>query len=431
MNQTVSGALSGTLTVMPSKSASHRAVLLASLASGETVLEPLQLSQDINATLSCVQALGLTRGVVTMSSDVPGFVRTRIMGKAKSEGNRSTRVLDCGESGSTLRFMIPLALDGRGPVRLTGRGRLMQRPLEIYEEIFRRQGLFWQLRGNDLTIEGQLNPGIYSLPGDISSQFITGLLLALPQLPGNSAIEITTPLESRGYVELTQKVQAIYGIHTEWQNNGQQLYIPGRQQPRSPGTVHVEGDWSHAAFYLTAGAIAGNGITLYGLDMNSAQGDKIILHFLQEMGARIITDGNTVSVFPSELHGITADVSQCPDLVPILAVAMTAARGESRITGAARLRLKESDRLRAMSAALQALRAICYEEDDGLMIRGGLTLIGGSVDGCNDHRVVMAMAVASALARSPVTISDAEAVAKSAPAFWDEFVHLGGIIHAG
>ncbi|MBQ7486799.1 MAG: 3-phosphoshikimate 1-carboxyvinyltransferase [Clostridia bacterium] len=431
MNRTVTGTLSGTLSIMPSKSASHRTVLMASLSAGESIIEPLLLSQDISATLNCVKQLGLTKGVATMASDVPGFVRARILGRSRNEGKRIGRVLDCGESGSTLRFMIPLALDGRGAVRFTGRGRLMQRPLDVYETVLREQGILWQLRGNDLTVDGHLRPGDYTLPGDVSSQFITGLLLALPILPANSSIHLTTPLESGSYVELTRNVQEQFGVYSEWRDNGQTLIIPGKQQPRSPGNVYVEGDWSHAAFYLTAGALGGSGITLYGLDPNSTQGDKVILHFLHEMGAQIIMKDDTITVLPSSLHGITADTSQCPDLVPILAVAMAAAHGESRIIGAARLRLKESDRLRAMAVALQALKVICYEQDDGLIIRGGLPLQSGTVEGCNDHRVVMSMAIASALARGPVTITDSEAVAKSAPAFWEEFAHLGGIIHEG
>ena len=430
MNQVVSGALSGTLGIIPSKSAAHRAVILAALAQGETIIEPLQLSEDISATLSCAQQLGLTRGCAS-APIAPGFVRMRIMGRARNEGTRNVRTLDCGESGSTLRFMLPLALDGRGPVRFIGRGRLMQRPLSVYEDLFKAQGMSWQLRSNELTVDGQLNPGHYSLPGDISSQFFTGLLLALPALKEDSEIECLSPLESRSYLELTRKAQAKFGIRSNWAQDGQHLIIPGRQQPRSPGSVHLEGDWSHAAFYLVAGAIGDQGITLTGLDFDTTQGDMIILSFLREMGANISVAENFVSVYPSRLHGITADVSQCPDLVPALAVAMAAAGGESRIIGAARLRLKESDRLRAMAMALQALHAVCFEEDDGLVIQGGLRLSGGTVDGCHDHRIVMAAAIAAALARDPVTITDAECVAKSAPAFWEEFTRLGGIIHEG
>ncbi|MBQ2947628.1 MAG: 3-phosphoshikimate 1-carboxyvinyltransferase, partial [Clostridia bacterium] len=204
MIKTVSPAsLSGTLPVMPSKSASHRAVMLAALSAGETELAPLQLSLDIEATLQCAQALGLSAGVSIEPHTLPGFVKAKIKGGLTPE-RQPLRTLDCGESGSTLRFFIPLALDGRGPVRFLGRGRLMQRPLDLYESLFRPLGVRWEKTEQDLIVEGRLSPGEYALRGDVSSQFITGLLLALPQLPGDSVIRITTPLESRAYVELTR-----------------------------------------------------------------------------------------------------------------------------------------------------------------------------------------------------------------------------------
>lgn len=419
------GSLSGRLAVMPSKSASHRAVMMAAMASGQTLLEPLQLSKDIAATLSCARSLGLLSSSETAPHALPGFVSCRISGGNVPEP-AALRELDCGESGSTLRFFIPLALDGRGPVRFIGHGRLMQRPLSLYEDLFRPLGISWKLSGDALTVNGQLRSGVYALRGDVSSQFITGLLLALPRLSGGSRIELTTPLESRAYVELTRSAQAAFGIVSRWENNGQALVIPGNQTPHSPGKLHVESDWSHAAFPLVAGSIGRGSVTLTGLDPDSAQGDKAIVSLLTQMGADIQMDASGVTAHPAKLRGITADVSQVPDLVPVLAVAMTAAEGESRITGAARLRIKESDRLAAMRAALLAAGADVTELPDGLVIRGGKRLHAASIDGCNDHRIVMAMAVASAIADGPLSISDAEAVGKSAPAFWQEFEQLGG-----
>ena len=426
MNKTVSPSpLSGTLQVMPSKSASHRAVMMAALAKGETELSPLQLSRDIEATLACAQALGLTAQARLLPHALPGFVSARISGGQQAAAG-GTRVLDCGESGSTLRFFIPLALDGCRPVRFVGHGRLMQRPLDVYEEMFRPLGVRWERTEDSLTVEGRLQSGQYFLRGDVSSQFITGLLLALPQLPGNSVIRITTQLESRAYVELTRRVQAAFGIESFWKNE-QTLIVPGGQRPVSPSRAHVESDWSHAAFYLTAGCLSSAGpLTLHGLDMGSAQGDRAIVDILRSMGAIIRCEGDVLTVCPSRLRACDVDASQIPDLVPILAVAMAAADGESRITGAARLRIKESDRLAAMCAALTACGADVTERPDGLVIRGGRPLHGAAIDGCNDHRIVMAMAVASVLASGDLTISDAEAVSKSAPAFWEEFTALGG-----
>ena len=399
------GSLRGSLAVIPSKSASHRAVMLAAMAQGETQLSPLQRSRDIEATLACARALDL---------------------RLEQPGPLPLRRLDCGESGSTLRFFIPLALDGRGPVQLTGHGRLMQRPLDVYESLFRPRGVRWEQDGDILTVEGQLHSGEYALRGDVSSQFITGLLLALPRVPGDSVIRITTALESRAYVELTRRIQASFGIRSSWQDE-QTLLIPGGQQAVSPGCFAVEGDWSHAAFYLVAGAIGQAGpVTLTGLDLQSTQGDRAIVPIIRDMGADIREGADGLTAFPSQLRGATVDVGQTPDLVPALAVAMAAAEGESRITGAARLRIKESDRLSAMRAALCAAGADVTELEDGLIIRGRRPLHAARIDGCNDHRIVMAMAVASALSCGPLTISDAQAVSKSAPRFWEEFSSLGG-----
>ncbi|MBQ2834731.1 MAG: 3-phosphoshikimate 1-carboxyvinyltransferase [Clostridia bacterium] len=427
MNKIVSPAsLSGMLPVMPSKSASHRAVMLAALCAGETELSPLQLSLDIEATLQCAKALGLSAGVSIKPHALPGFVKAKIKGGLTPE-RQPLRTLDCGESGSTLRFFIPLALDGRGPVRFVGHGRLMQRPLDLYESLFRPLGVRWEQTEQDLIVEGSLTPGEYALRGDVSSQFITGLLLALPQLPGDSVIRITTPLESRAYVELTRRVQKTFGIVSSWSQDNQALYIPGHQTPVSPGHAHVESDWSHAAFYLTAGTIGSSGpLTLTGLDADSAQGDRAMVDILRDMGAIIRRQGDTLTICPSRLHALSVDASQIPDLVPILAVAMAAANGESRITGASRLRIKESDRLSAMHAALTAAGADVAELPDGLIIRGGKALHAAAIDGCNDHRIVMAMAVASAISTGDFIITDAQAAAKSAPAFWQEFESLGG-----
>lgn len=419
------GFLNGTLRMLPSKSASHRAVMMAAMAEGKTTLEPLQLSRDIEATLSCAEALGLTHGAALAPSDTAGFVRAEIYG-GDAEESRALRELDCGESGSTLRFFIPLALDGRGAVRFKGHGRLMQRPLSVYEEIFKPRGMLWKQEGDTLTVDGQLKSGRYEIPGDVSSQFITGMLLALPRLRGDSLLEITTPLESCGYVELTRRVQAHYGVVSEWKERDRFLFIPGGQRAVSPGTLRIGGDWSHAAFYLVAGAIGQGEIRLTGLDSHSAQGDRALVEILRDMGADIRWEGGELAARASKLHGLHVDCAQIPDVVPALAVAMAAADGESRIIGAARLRIKESDRLSAMCAALSAAGADIRELEDGLLIRGGKRLHAATINGCNDHRIVMAMTIASAISDGELTITDAEATAKSAPAFWDEFTSLGG-----
>ena len=328
MNKTVTpGDLHGELRVLPSKSASHRAVMMAALARGKTLLEPMQLSKDIGATLACAQAIGLTRGAAVAAGETEGFVRAEIWGGGEAE-KRPLRELDCGESGSTLRFFIPLALDGRGPVRLIGHGRLMQRPLTVYQNLFAPLGVVWRQAGDALTVEGELKSGRFELPGDVSSQFITGLLLALPRLEGDSEIVVTTPLESRAYVELTRRVQRDFGVTSAWRDGGQTLLVRGGQEAVSPGTLHIEGDWSHAAFYLVAGAIGRGEIRLTGLDPQSAQGDRAVVEILRDMGADIRWEGSALVSRASRLHGLRVDCAQIPDLVPILAVAMAAAEGE-------------------------------------------------------------------------------------------------------
>ena len=421
-------SLHGALRVMPSKSASHRAVLMAALCHGESVLSPLQLSNDVQATLDCMKALGLAQAQTQPLPGGDGFVRCRVNGGLQPVASKRERVADCGESGSTLRFLMPLALDGCGPVRLVGHGRLMERPLDVYRELFAAQGVAWRDEPGAIVLDGRLHGGDFSLRGDVSSQFITGLLLALPRLETDSRIHITTQLESRAYVELTRDMQARFGIQSAWED-AHTLFIPGNQRVKTPGEVEAEGDWSHAAFYLVAGLIGG-GVTLTGLDAHSVQGDRAIVDVLRAMGGEISWQDGAITAQPSKLHGTQIDASQIPDLVPILAVAACAAQGVTRITGAARLRIKESDRLAAMAQELTRLGAQVEELPDGLIITGGKKLTGTQLQGHNDHRIVMSLCIASALCDQALTVTDAHAVGKSAPRFFEEFTQLGGIAHA-
>ena len=416
------GDLSGEIRIIPSKSAAHRAILLSALSPESSDISPIQSSQDIAATLSCARTLwGFDR--FSIHSRAGEDARLRVVPLAKPP-QTAQRQLDCGESGSTLRFFLPLALDGRGPVRFTGKGRLFQRPLAFYKQLFRAQGCTWIEGDSSLTVEGQLHAGDFEMPGDVSSQYVTGLLLALPRLPEDSRIHLASPLQSLAYAELTREMQRAFGVTSHWERDT--LIIPGAQTYRSPGEVHVEGDWSHAAFYLVAGALSRKGpVCIRGLSTESLQADRSILSLLASMGVRIEVSGESVTAHPSALCAIEADCAQCPDLVPILAVAMACAEGESRITGAARLRLKESDRLAAMETALGQVGVDCRATDDGLCIRGG-AIHAGRVSCFSDHRIVMAMAIAALRADGPVELSDAQCTAKSAPRFWEEFHALGG-----
>ncbi|MEY8402412.1 3-phosphoshikimate 1-carboxyvinyltransferase [Oscillospiraceae bacterium 44-34] len=376
------GPLEGTVTPPPSKSQAHRAILAQLLAGGGTVSN-LAASQDIEATRRCAAAL-------------------------KTEGD-GLPLLDCGESGSTLRFLIPIALALRGGGIFTGRGRLMERPQKPYFDIFDEKGISYEQKDGVLTVRGELKPGEYRLPGNVSSQFVTGLLYALPLLDGDSEIMLTSPLESRGYVDMTLEVLDRFGIQIEVLEDG--YLVPGGQKYR-PCDLEVEADWSQAAFWLAAGSL-GNPVLTVGLSDQSTQGDRVI-------------DEHFASFAWGTWRTVEIDVSDCPDLLPPLAVMAAFHDGATRLTNAARLRLKESDRLATVTKMLTALGGQVEEGPDWLAIPGTRFLKGGTVDGANDHRIVMAAAIAATRCTGPVTILGAEAVNKSYPTFWEEYKRLGG-----
>ncbi|SMC76669.1 3-phosphoshikimate 1-carboxyvinyltransferase [Papillibacter cinnamivorans] len=393
--------LHGTVKPPPSKSQAHRALLAAALARGTSRIQNVDPSEDILATMGAVQSLGI-------SCRKDG--KTVTVGELRMKRDLAAPI-DCGESGSTLRFLIPIALALFGAGRFTGRGRLMRRPQEPYFEIFRERGIRYDLQGDLLWAEGELKSGVFRLPGDVSSQFVTGLLFALPLLKGDSVIEVTSPLESRGYVDMTLDTLAGFGIRAD--NRGyESFFIPGGQSYR-PREMTVESDYSQAAFFLAAN-VMGNRIEVSGLNPDSIQGDRVIL----ELAGRMTTPGD-----------LEIDVSQCPDLVPALAAAAALRRGwTTSLTGAGRLRLKESDRLEAVSAELSALGAEIEAGEDFLKIHGVENLRGGSTDSRGDHRIAMALAVAATRASGEVTVTGAEAVRKSYPDFWEDYRMLGGNI---
>ena len=320
--------------------------------------------------------------------------------------------MDCGESGSTLRFLIPVALALKGGGRFTGHGRLMERPQEPYFRLFTEKGIAWSLENGVLAVEGRLTPGVYALPGDVSSQFITGLLYALPLLEGDSELVLTTALESRGYVDMTLDALAQFGVSAEYDGD-RRFRVPGNQAYRHRDLA-IEGDWSNAAFWFAA-AFLGHRVDVEGLNPRSVQGDRVI----GEQLARLTQPG------PAEL-----DVSQCPDLVPPLAAMAALRAGETTaIVNAARLRIKESDRLAATADGLSRLGAQVEERPDGLILRGRARLRGGRVSGYQDHRIVMSMAVAALMCEEPVEITSAESVQKSWPSFFADYQRIGGDVH--
>lgn len=428
-------ALGGTVAAVPSKSMAHRLLISAALSDRPTMVRCGGTSDDIDATVRCLTALGASINASDGLYSVTPIPRP-VAG---------SQTLEVGESGSTLRFMLPVAGALGAEASFALKGRLPSRPLSpLYEELVAHGCAISPQGSNPLQIQGQLTGGTFSIRGDVSSQFVSGLLFALPLLPGGGEIRITGTLESKPYVNMTIAALAEFGIAVSEANAHSSYMIPSGQAYTSPGTVNVEGDWSNAAFWLCAGALAtaqcagaiataqctgalgSETITVTNLNASSLQGDKGILALLERFGAHVSRGDNSVTVSPGTLHGINIDSGDIPDLVPVLAAVAAVAAGETVITNAGRLRLKESNRLKTVTGMLRTLGADIAETADGLVIRGRPQLDGGTVDACGDHRIAMTAAVAALACRSAVTIRNAEAVNKSYPGFFKDFAALGG-----
>ena len=415
MNKTIlPGARTGEVHIPASKSQAHRMLLCAAMGENEVTLRCRGLSKDILATVACLKALGA-------SVDAEGEV---LHLRPVSAPPPRLCLLPCGESGSTLRFLLPLVGALGASAVFEREGRLPERPIEPLGRELCRNGMDIRSDGARLSCSGQLRPGAFSLPGNISSQYISALLMTLPLLEGESTLHMEGALESAAYVAMTEEVLRLGGVRTE--KTGYGYRIPGGQRCRFAPELSVEGDYSNAAFFLCAGALSERGIRVTGLDPQSRQGDRAIVPLLEEMGAQVASDGSSVTVKRDALHGITIDASPIPDLIPVLSVVAAAASGETRVIHAQRLRLKESDRLHSTTQMLRALGAEAEELPDGLVIRGGRTLAGGTVDACGDHRIAMSAAVAGGICRGAVTICGSECVQKSYPDFWTDFQQLKG-----
>lgn len=400
--------LQGSVTVPPSKSMAHRALLCAGLAAGETRIQGILPSQDMEATCRALTALGASIARQGSLARVQG-----VAGRPKAPQGP----VDCGESGSTLRFLIPAFALASAPARLTGRGRLPQRPLGPYGAIFHGQGLPFAQDETGVSFQGPLAPGDYTLPGDVSSQFISGLLFALPLLPGDSHIRIQPPFESRGYVNMTLQVMDAFGVRAAFLD-GLTLRVPGNQRFTAPAAPFlVEGDDSQAAFFLTLDAILGD-VSVAGLSLRSIQGDRV-------MGEILARCGHVPGQPPRPLAPFVADLGDCPDLGPILMTLGLFCQGESRLLNAGRLRLKESDRGTAMAQELSKLGGQASLAGDEIRIRQSRLRPGPALSSHGDHRIAMALAVAALGARIPADIQGAEAVEKSYPDFWKDLAHLG------
>ncbi len=408
----------GSVEAPSSKSAAHRPMIAAAFADAPTRIALSGAGEDIAATAACLRAFGAS---VTEAESGDALLITPIAALPQDA------VADCGESGSTLRFLVPVAGALGLSVKFLRRGRLPQRPMEpLASELARHGVTLSDCAGGALLVSGQLTAGDYRIAANVSSQFITGLLLALSLLASPSTLTLEGEIESAPYIQMTLDTLEAFGAAPAVSADGRRFEIPGfAAQPfRSPRDLHTEGDYSGAAFPLAAGAIGKTPVTVTGLRADSAQGDRAILSLLRAFGAQLEADAEAeaVTVFPAPLHGIEIDAKQIPDLVPVLAVVAAAAEGDTRITGAGRLRIKESDRIATTAALLRSLGGEVEELADGLLIHGGKPLTGGTVSGAGDHRIVMSAAVASLLCSEPVTILGAEAAKKSYPLFFESAI---------
>ncbi len=409
--------LAGKLVMPPSKSLAHRAIIAASLAKGKSIISNVLISKDIEATIKAMEALGAKIEIKNDTLIIEG-----------SEIKRLASTIDAYESGSTLRFLIPIALVNKAPIRFVGHNNLVKRPLDSYLAIFDKLGIAYE-RPNaaylPLSLKGGLVPTTYELAGNVSSQFITGLLLALPLLDGDSKIVITTDLESKGYVDLTLDILKLFGIKVV--NNDYHEFLISGNQTYQPLNYQVEGDYSQSAFFLVAGAL-GADITILGMNLNSSQGDKKILEDIKSFDGNLIIEKDYLKCLPSLTKGTTIDFSQSPDLGPALTVLASLSQGQSSFINAERLRIKECDRITCMKEELTKLGARIKEFQSGMMIEGVAAFKGAIVDSHNDHRVAMALAMASLKTDGLIKIKNAECVSKSFPNFWKVFESLGGEI---
>lgn len=409
--------LSGEVIIPPSKSLSHRAIIAASLANGQSVISNVLFSKDILATIEAMRACGAKIIQLEDSLIIEG-----------SNVKRVCNEINANESGSTIRFLIPIALVCADKMCFNGENHLVNRPLDVYYELFDKLGIKYSHPQNaylPLETIGGLKPCTYEIRGDISSQFITGLLFALPLLGGDSTIKITTKLESKGYVDLTLDILSRFGV--EIINNEYQEFIIKGNQEYKPCDYTVEGDFSQSAFFLVANAL-GSDITLKNMNINSFQGDKKIIDDIAKFGVDCIWDNSDLKCNKNDLNAAVIDFSQSPDLGPALTVLAALSKGKSEFINASRLRIKECDRISCMKEELSKMGAVIKEFPDGMEITGVDKFFGNIINSHNDHRVAMAIAVAATIADGETKILNAGCVSKSFPHFWQVFESLGGIV---
>ena len=417
-----SADLKGVIPAIASKSFAHRLLIASALADQPTVVHCPLRSEDILATVRVLKALG-----AEIVDHVDRFDVTPITKSPR--GLQTNALLDCGESGTTARFILPIiAALGHGGA-LTGHGRLPQRPLSPLYEVLVDHGLKLSPQGTfPLTVEGQLVAGDYAIAGNVSSQFVGGLLFALSITEGRSTLTLTETIESAPYIRMTLDVLRLFGVDVMVSDDERMYRIVGQKTLKSPRDVTVEADWSNAAFWLAAGAVGSKPITLSGITSQSSQGDRAVLEILCRLGAKVDQNlvARTITVSPAPLKGQVIDAAQIPDLVPILSIVAACAEGTTTFVNAGRLRIKESDRLETTGNMLRALGVEVDVLPEGLVVHGRGQFTSATVSGANDHRIVMSAAIAALRTQGVVTIEGAQAVRKSYPHFFEDFSRLGG-----
>lgn len=417
--------LEGKVKIPPSKSMAHRAVICAALSDGISKVTNIDYSDDIIATIDAMRSLGAK---INKRED---YLEVYGINSADNDIKKSDelRVIDCNESGSTLRFLVPIAALFDGKNNFVGRGNLGKRPLNTYYEIFDKQGIEYSYKEGvlDLVTNGKIKADEFKVKGNISSQFITGLLFALPLLDGDSKIIITTELESKGYIDLTLSAIKDFGVEII-NNDYKEFIIKGNQKYKSRD-YRVEGDYSQAAFFLCADALSNN-VIADDLKLDSLQGDKEVIDILKRMGVEFqnIDNGIVGSIKDNKLSSTVIDGSQCPDIIPVVTLVAALSKGTTEIINAGRLRIKECDRLNAVTTELNKLGAKITEKQDGLIIEGVEKLQGGvNVWSHKDHRIAMTLSIASTMCDFPIILEDFECVSKSYPQFFENFKSIGGV----
>lgn len=405
--------IGGKVFAPPSKSVAHRALICACLRGKATKIRCNEISKDIEATIFCLRSLGY---------DIVLDEEYIIIGDTRSDVK--SPILDCKESGSTFRFMLPLVASLGCGATFIGEGRLGKRPMrELFDELMRHGITITHDKDSFLpcTVSGKCESGVFSIRGDVSSQYITGLLLSLPIIK-KGEVEIVGKIESKPYIDITLEVMRNFGFSVI--DEDRKLVYNGYNETDF-AEYCVEGDFSNAAFFVVGGLIgAKEKLIIDGLSKDSVQGDKAIIDIMRRFGGNIVVDKNTLTVYPSNLHGTMVDISNTPDLAPIIAVSGAAANGETVICGCARLREKESDRIESTISLINSLGGNARAEGDTIIIEGNGTLRGGKVNSFNDHRIAMSAAICSLICEDEVIIDGAEAVGKSFPKFFEIFDSL-------